>query len=231
MRTFNTVTRRTGAKPSLKLSILASDASSTYVYNDVDLLDVPSLRYRGSFGGGMAEPVAYNISLGFKAIGEVKDIKDKLLQGTATLQVTINSDQFTPHVGRVKTTKRPGTDPLRLELGIVDKFFDDDPTIPNKMMADSYSPIHPSDAGQGQPLYYGDFSKRFAYHTAINSDVTELLKPINIPNSIYDVSSVFVMLDPSEGTILAGAQDITVNSLTITSSTVPFAVINKEVVL
>mgnify|MGYP001579596893 CR=1 FL=1 len=197
MRTLPSLTNVSLINTRLRLDILASDASTTFVHcmNTPDgIVACSPIKWDVPFGGGLGVPSDYQITLTFPGSSAGATILTRLplyRRATARLTVLANSDSFQPHVGRVRGIERDLTDPQRLTLRIFDRFTDDNQMVPRATIIDSYTTIHPEDQSKGYSEYYGDESLRPFYFTATDCDLSILLGPRNVSSASH-VTSLWV---------------------------------------
>jgi hypothetical protein len=103
----------------------------------------------------------------------------------------VASSTFYPHVGIVRQIERDGRDPYLARFYVVDRFTEEDPSIPRTMLVDSYANVHPEDRDKGAPLYYGDEGLRPYYFVATDCNLSTLLGPANVSSASH-VTSVWL---------------------------------------
>ena len=154
---------------------------SAYVFNNDQILDMSDLRWRGKLGGGLGNISDYDAKL-YVPLDTQKAIKDALARSEVQLRVTVNSDTFNPHLGRIAGYERDAEHLDLLTLTIADRRFFDVPKLPYHSILASWSNPNPVEinADAGFPLYYGDESLRDIYFTCITSDFSVFLGPSNV---------------------------------------------------
>ena len=193
MRTLANLSGKTALVPEAQLSILAVDASTTFVHclhAGGGIAGLSPIKFDGPFAGGFGRTGHYKATLGFDGADPLATIKARLplyTRGTATLRVDVGSETFYPHVGRVRSIERDGFDPNRITLTIYDRFIDDNPMIPGEAIVDSYATVHPEEinADAGYPWYYGDESLRPFYMTAVDCHILSLIGPRNVSSESH----------------------------------------------
>lgn len=180
--------------PDIKLGAyleLTDVDSVTYVHSQNEISNIGKISWQIPFDGGLAKPANYDITLNVGCLDTVKDLRTKYLRAEVRLTMVVGSEGNTVqlHSGRVRATNIGGDDPFSLRLMVLDKLFDDNPTLPTETLLDSYSNVHLEDLTLGHPIYYGRHH-RSIYHAAVSCDLGILLAPRNI-SSANHVNSVW----------------------------------------
>ncbi len=203
MRTLSGLANQSLFTPRLTASILAADQSTTYVHGMDSIAGIGPITWEVEFTGGLAKVGTYQLTLAM-SLDAIKARLPKYLKGTCTLRVDVGSSTFYPHVGVVRGYQRPDA-PL-LQLQVVDRFQDVDPLVPVASIPDSYGTPHPVHLSDGRPLYYGRH-QRPIYHTAVASDGSDFLPPLNI-SSANHVTSVWFCSDLAKGPATGSAHNL-----------------------
>lgn len=188
MRSLSSVESATSFLLDSEFRLKASDQSTTFTFDRNDIKGLSGLSWEIPFGGGLGRPSNYNITLA-SSMGFVQDNLKKIVNGESYLKVYVNSDNFTPHVGRVRDITRKPDDPNHLELKIYDSFLDGNPVIPRESIVDSYPGTHPEVINKdfGHPLYYGKHARPF-YMTPVDCNIDTLLGPRNVSSENHVTS-------------------------------------------
>ena len=198
MRTLTSVSSANFIESNISVTILASDQSTTWVFDHTDIVDLSGLSWEIPFGGGFGKPSNYNLMLS-TSLGFIKENIPVLPKSEVRIRIDLNTDNIHPHVGTIQAVRRAGQDPNLLNLKIYDKTLDANPLFPITSIVDSYSTVHEevSNNNFGQPYYYGKHV-RPSYHVPIDSTIINLLGPVNV-SSHNHVSSVYYNSRPDEG--------------------------------
>lgn len=224
MRTLTTVYSATDVLVDLELRVLASDASTTWVFDRNSIQTYPAPEWEIDFTGGLGKASNYEITLA-SSIGFLSENFQKLNRAQTFLKVYTNSDNFTPHVGRIRGINREAHNPNIFSLKVYENFLDGDPLIPVEAIQDSYSTVHPEiiESDFGYPLYYGKHTRPF-YFTTTDCYVQILLGPKNVSsaNHLADVVYFDATTELTRGMSGTWAQQS--GSTNIFSSEYPFFV-------
>ncbi len=196
MRTLTSVRSATSVLLDMEFRVKASDASTTFLFPSADIVTYPKIDWEIDYQGGMGKASNYRITLA-SSIGFLAENRNKLIKGQTFVKVFVNSDNFTPHVGRVRGIERDANNPNIYDLVVYDDFLDGNPKIPIESIVDSYTVVHPEVIGadMGYPLYYGKHTRPF-YMTPVDCDIKVLFGPRNVSSENH-VSSVFYNHDSS----------------------------------
>jgi len=190
MRSLTSIESSSTGLTDIEFLLKSSDASTTWTFSSGDIITMSKVNWQARFGGGIGKPSTYTITLG-TSVDWIKDNLNQIASGEARLNVTVNSDTFQPHVGRVRVIDRD-TDNIHLvSLTVFDRFLDDNVKYPPSL-PDSFQP-HPEiiekDVGWG--TYFGKQIRPF-FHTATASYFQLLEPPRNVSiTSNTLVSTVF----------------------------------------
>jgi hypothetical protein len=223
MRTLTSVQSSTNILTDLEFHLLAADQSTTWIFDRNDILNLSGLNWEVPFGGGFGNPSNYNITLN-TSMGFISSQIDNIVKGETFLKVYVNSDNFTPHVGRVRSLDRRAENPNLLTLGIYDRFLDNNPLFPVEALVDSYNTLHPevSNVDMGYPVYYGRHIRPF-YMTPVDCSIQSLLGPRNISSENH-VTSLWYYTGVTSLLLLSGGWDQQSGSTNIASHDLPFEV-------
>ena len=196
MRTLTSIQSATNIIADLEFHLKASDQSTTWIFDKDDIINVSGLDWEVNFGGGLGKTSNYRITLG-SSLSFIKDNFHNFVKGEAFIKVFVNSDNFTPHSGRVRDiTRNVGGDPHSFSISVFDRFLDGDSKFPIKAVVDSYTASHPATYADdiGYPIYYGKHTRPF-FMTAIDCNIASLLGPLNVSSenhlaTIYHTSDV-----------------------------------------
>lgn len=190
MRTLTSIQSSTNILLDLEFHLKASDVSTTWIFENQDIIQYPKIGWEIDYTGGMGKSSNYRITLA-SSIGFLSENRDKVIKGQSFLKVFTNSDNFTPHVGRVRAIERDADNSNVFELIVYDDFLDGNPLIPRESIVNSYSIVHPEviKKDMGYPLYYGKHTRPF-YMTAVDCNIDNLLGPRNV-SSANHVTSVW----------------------------------------
>ena len=187
----------------VKIELTPVDQGCTFVHclgcvNGIQ--KAPLVSWQGPMMSGLGLPSGYSISIAFDGEDGLSTLKNRLPhyhRATARLTVTVGSQSFQPHFGRVRGPKRSSASPQILDLPIFDRLQDDDLSIPATPLANSWSNVHPSElqADVGYPLYYGKHTRPF-YFVAVSSDADLLVGPRNV-SSTNHVGSLWYSAEDS----------------------------------
>lgn len=195
MRNLTSIQSATDVLLDIELHIQASDVSTTWIFDRNSIQSYPSPQWEIDFTGGLGKASNYDISLA-SSIGFLNENFQKLNRAQAFLKVFVNSDNFTPHVGRVRGIQRDASNPNIFTATIYENFLDGDPKIPADSIVDSYATPHPEvlDSDFGYPLYYGKHSRPF-YMTPVDCEIKTLLGPRNVSSENH-LGDTFFWIDP-----------------------------------
>lgn len=223
MRTLTSVRSSTNVLTDLEFHLLASDQSTTWIFDRNDIINMSGLNWEVSFGGGFGKPSNYNITLN-TSMGFITSQFTNIIRGETFLKIYVNSDNFTPHVGRVRNIDRKAENPNLLTLRIYDRFLDNNPLFPVESLVDSYSTLHPDvlNIDMGYPVYYGKHARPF-YMTPVDCSLGSLIGPRNISSENH-VTSVYYVLNTSnsEYVYFAGKWDQQSGGTNVVSNDQPF---------
>lgn len=185
MRSLTSISSATAIIPQIELTV-TTGAGSAYVFTETDIFDMSDLRWQGKLGGGLGKVSDYDVTL-YMALDTQKAILPSIPRSQVEIKVTVNSDSFQPHLGRVAGYERDADHLDRLTLTVADRIFYDNPVLPRPSIQDSYALPHPEEleANAGIPLYYGDESNRDVYFTAVDSIVQDFLGPENVSSESH----------------------------------------------
>lgn len=190
MRNLTSIESSNNIIADLEFHLKFADQSTTVIFGKNDIVSLGRVSWEQSFAGGFGRPSNYRITLQ-SSVDFIKPNLKQLVRGETFLKISVNSDNFTPHAGRVRDIKRFGNNPDLIELQIYDRLLDNNPSFPVESIVDSYSTPHPeiSNTDFGYPVYYGKHARPF-YMTPVDCDVATLLGPRNV-SSANHVSSVW----------------------------------------
>ena len=191
MRSLTSIESSTNIIGQITAHIAASDASTTWVFSEGDLSNITPILWEVPYTGGLGKTSSYEITLS-TSLGWIKDNLAKLPRSEVTLDVIVNSDQFYPHVGRIRQIKRNTSDPNIITCKVYDRFLDTVPKFPVESLVESYTTLHPKviDSEASYPLYYGKHTRPF-FFTPVDCNINSLLGPRNV-SSANHVNSLFV---------------------------------------
>lgn len=230
MRTLTSIESTTNVLLDLEFHIKASDASTTWIFTNQDIVQYPNVDWEINFMGGFGKPSNYKITLA-TSMTYVTSYMHKLINGESFLKVYTNSDNFTPHVGRVRNINRFAHNPNIIELSVYDKFLDGNSKIPRDAITDSYDTVHPEvlNDDMGYPLYYGKHTRPF-YMTPVDCDIAVLYGPRNVSSGNHQ-TSLFFIPDPqneNEKLLFGLKWEQQSTSTNIASNEIPFEVRNTS---
>lgn len=199
MRTLTDIQSSTNIVGEITANILAADASTTWVFSEGDISNVSPISWEIPFTGGLGKTSGYNLTLS-TSLGWIKDNLLKLPRSEITFSVIVGSDQFFPHVGRIRQIERNSIDPNLITCQVFDRFLETIPQFPVESLVDSYSTLHPQvlDSDLTFPVYYGKHTRPF-FHTITDSNGQTFLGPRNVSSENH-VNSVWFSTDLSKGT-------------------------------
>ena len=186
MRTLTTIQSETNVLGDLTWRLTLSDQSTTFVFGRGEIVNMSDISYEIPFGGGFGKPSNYRITLQ-SSVEWIKTYRRTAINGEAALNVTVNSDEFTPMIGRIRNLTRYPDNPSLIEFQIYDKILDTNPMIPRDTIVDSYLVVHPGAIDMGYPLYYGKHTRPF-YMTPVNSELSITLGPRNVSSANHVTS-------------------------------------------
>ena len=195
MRSLTTVESSKSILSEIEFQLTASDQSTTWIFPQSDLVaPLPTISWKVDFGGGLGKTSNYNITIS-SSLGFIKDNLSNFAKGETKLKVTVNSDAYYPHFGRIRSFQRDSRDPNKIEFSIYDKFLDDNPNFPPVSLQDSYANLHPEvlNSNWSYPIYYGRHHRPF-YHVPVDCSVATLLSAQNISSENH-VNSVWYTND------------------------------------
>ena len=197
MRNLTSIQSANDVLLDIEFHVKASDASTTWVFDRNSIQDYPAPEWEIDFTGGLGKASNYDITLA-SSIGFLTENFQNLNRAQAFLKVFVNSDNFTPHVGRVRGITREASNPNIFQFKVYEDFLDGNPQIPVQSIQDSYSTVHPEvlNADFGYPLYYGKHSRPF-YFTPVDCDIRVLLGPRNVSSENH-LGDAFYYIDPIE---------------------------------
>ena len=198
MRNLTSIESATDVLTDFSFEILASDQSTTYVFSQSNLVDAPVISWDIDFLGGIGKTSNYNVTLS-SSLSFIKDILPTLTNAKVKFNVTVNSDTYQPHSGRIKTFKRLASDPNKLNITVYDEFLNTNPKYPIETIQQSFSTLHPDILNDdwGYPTYFGKHTRPF-YHTPVSCRMTEFLGPRQVSSENH-VNSVFFNDRMNEG--------------------------------
>ena len=192
MRSLTSIQSASVVKADLQFHLQASDQSTTWIFdrNDIAPGSITAPNWEIPYLGGMGRPSSYKITL-VSSISFIKDNYEKMIKGDAFLKVFVNSDNFTPHVGRVRNTTQFADNPDMVELQVYDRFLDNNPQFPVQTIVDSFPGTHPEviNEDMGYPFYYGKHTRPF-FMTPVDCSIDSLLGPRNVSSQNH-VTSLF----------------------------------------
>lgn len=196
MRDLTSVHCNIDVVASYELEVTASDQSTTFTFPLTELQSISDISWESSRVGGFSVPSTYNVSI-ISSLGFIKENINKLVRGETFLKVSVNSDDYTPHVGRIREFDVDAVNPNVFSIQVFDKFLDDNKKFPIAAIVDSYSTVHPNViAGDfGYPEYFGKHVRPF-YFTPVDCDIDSLIGPRNVSSENH-VNSVWYNSDPS----------------------------------
>jgi hypothetical protein len=225
MRNLTSIESSTSVLLDLEFHLKASDQSTTWIFGNRDIKQYPEVSWEIPYQGGVGKTSDYKITLQ-TSIGFIRANYSNIYKANAFLKVFVNSDNFTPHFGKITSIERDADNTDTLKLHVLDSFFESEPKIPNAAIVDSYTTAHPevSNYNLGYSLYYGKHTRPI-YFTPVDCDISVLLAPTHVSTDNH-VSSIWFNPDLStnSGYILLDTEwDIATN---ITSHGNGFEVIN-----
>lgn len=186
MRSFINFDNVSVVHPDIQLTVTANDSSQVFTFDRNAINFMSDVKWEMPFFGGIAKSLNYDIEL-LLGLDNIKNILRFLPGGVSELKITINSNDFYPHIGRVRGIQRDTPDTVKLT--IFDRFFDSKLFFPKELITDSFATPHLEELLSGYPVYYGKHTRPF-YHTAIDSNVDRLIGPRNISSENH-VNSVW----------------------------------------
>jgi hypothetical protein len=210
MRNLTSIESATSILADLEFHLRFSDQSTTWIFNRNDIVDLTGLSWEVPFGGGLGRPSNYRITLS-SSMGFIQNYFSQIIRSEGFLKVYVNSDSFTPHVGRIRDIKRNADNPGIFELQIYDSFLDGDPKIPVEAIVDSYSIVHNEviTSDMGYPLYYGKHLRPF-YLTPVDCDISTLLGPRNVSSASH-VTSLWFSSEIEKGYNISDKHTVALN--------------------
>lgn len=189
MRTLTSIQNQTLIKTDFSITLTNSGFSDTFDISDITNLS--KISWETSLKGGFAAPSSYRVTIA-SSLDYIKSNLGSLRNANTSLSVTVNSDTFVPHTGKVKTIDRNSSNPNLFTLNIYDQTLEKKPKFPESL-TDSYSNLHPAtiDADWGRVTYYGKQSRPY-YFTPVECNLYSLLGPLNI-SSANHVNSVWYL--------------------------------------
>jgi hypothetical protein len=162
----------------------------TQLFNKNDIIKYPKISWEIDFGGGFGKPSTYDITIA-SSMGFLTSNALSLNKAETFLKIYVNSDNFTPHYGRIRGFERSASLPGVFTLKVYDNFIDGDPKIPIESIVDSYPITDPAvtNADVGYSLYYGKHVRPF-YMTPVDCNISTFLGPRNVSSENH-VSSFY----------------------------------------
>jgi len=190
MRNLSSIESTTNINASIKIGVTPVDQSTTFVFSQWNIQNMTPVQYEIDFLGGFGKSSTYQLTLS-NCLDFWKDNFKKFIKAEVALTMTVNEDEFTPHIGIVQDITRFPNDPNLIEFQVFDKFFDNVPKYPVAAIVDSYTGVHPevSNNDWGYPSYYGKHARPF-YMTPVDCDLGSLVGPINVSSENH-VSSLY----------------------------------------
>ncbi|HUJ74687.1 MAG TPA: hypothetical protein VL359_07495, partial [bacterium] len=209
MRILPSVASASWVQAGLSITVTARDGSRSFTFGAQDLAGLTGLSFEVPFMGGLVKPSTYDVTLS-TSLGWLKEMLPQLPRAQVNLQVSVNSDTFCPHVGRVRGVTRSGADPNQVTLRVYDQLLDYNPQVPLEAIVDSWSTPHAQDLDLGYPLYYGRHLRPL-YHTAVTCDLSVLLGARNV-SSANHAAGVWFCSDLSKGSdVVQGEHNLLMN--------------------
>lgn len=190
MRTLTSVQSASYIQADIFVNITPTDQSTTFNFDHVDIIGLTGLSWEIPFGGGLGTPSNYKLTLS-SSLEFIKNSIKNLPKAEVRLRIDLNDDTIYPHVGRVQSIERNGSDPNQFTLKVYDRILDANPSFPTRSIVDSYSVSHPEviNSDFGYPRYYGRHHRPF-FMTPVDCYLGSMLGPVNV-SSANHVSSVF----------------------------------------
>lgn len=197
MRNLTSIESANDVLLDIEFHVKASDASTTWIFDRNSIQRYPSPEWEIDFTGGLGKVSNYDITLA-SSIGFLTENFQNLNRAQAFLKVFVNSDNFTPHVGRVRGIDREANNPNIFQFTVYEDFLDGDPKIPVDSIQDSYETVHPEilNVDFGYPLYYGKHIRPF-YFTPVDCEIKTLLGPRNVSSENH-LGDAFYFIEPIE---------------------------------
>ena len=191
MRSLTSIESSNHVLTEISFDLTASDQSTTWTFGHEDLVTIPTISWDIDFLGALGKTSNYQITLS-SSLDFIKSNLAQFPNAETRLNVTVNSDTYQPHVGRVRDFKRNAQDPNVITLTVFDRFLDSNPRFPLESIQQSYSTVHPQviDTDFGYPEYYGKHTRPF-YHVPVDCSVSSLLGPRQVSSSNHNGTIFF----------------------------------------
>lgn len=200
MRTLTSIESSTLINASLEFKLASTDGGNVWTFGNEDISNITPVDWRIPFAGGLGKSSTFKITIQ-TSIQWITENLTQIPNGQTFLNVSVNSDNFQSHSGRVRTISRDANKLNSIELTIFDRFLDNNNRFP-PTLSDSYTELHPEvlNADIGKPYYYGKNLRPY-YHVAVDCDIRTLIPPTNINsgNGPTAATSVYFQSDLGNG--------------------------------
>lgn len=196
MRNLTSIQSATTVDYSINFNINANDGSQVFSFDNNDISYISPVTWQTNLQGGFSSPSAYSVTI-TSCLDFIKSNLNTFQFAKANLFVTVNSDTFNPHVGRIRDVERVDNDPNSIKFKVYDLLLERKLKFPAPL-TDSYSNLHPETISSdwGVPTYYGKNTRPF-YFTPVDCELFTLLGPRNVSSENINDSKVLFFSRPN----------------------------------